>query len=192
MRMRLELTGTTPLLCHNVQLSDPDNPFAQEMKAINAKRNKTEDDRHAVERLEWYGGLYSADGLDGPALPTANIRRCLNEAAKVTRRGKQLERALLFTELHVPISYEGPRDIDKLFNSPEHHNRAAVRIGTSRVMRVRPCFPRWAVVAEAELLEDVMDPEELVAIAMRAGIAEGLGDNRRNGYGRFSAKVVAA
>lgn len=190
MRVSLELTGTTPLLCHNIQLSDPDNQFVQEMSIVHAKRKKTDEDRKAVEKLEWYGGLYLAAGFDGPVMPTANVRRCLNETAKITRQGKQVERALFFTDLHVPIAYDGPRDIDKLFNLPEHHNRASVRIGMSRIMRVRPCFPQWAIVATAELLEDVMDSEDLMRIVERAGLAEGLGDNRRNGYGRFTGKVV--
>lgn len=191
MRVTLELTGTSPLLCHNVQLSDPDNEFAQEMKAINSKRKKTEDDRRAVERLEWYGGLYTAIGFPGPVLPTANLRRCLNEAAKVTRQGKQVERSVMFVALYVPIAYDGPSGIDDLFERKEHHNRASVKIGTSRIMRVRPCFPTWAIVAEAELIEEVMDPDDLRRILSRAGIMEGLGDNRRNGYGRFAGEVRA-
>lgn len=191
MRVRIELTGTTTVLCHNIQLSDPDNPFVRQIAEITSKRNKTEDDRHAVERLEWYGGLYVADGIEGPVMPTTNVRRCLNEAAKISRQGKQVERALFFTDLYVPLTYDGPRDIDRLFDLPEYHNRASVRIGMSRVMRVRPCFPHWAVVAHAELLEDVMDPDDLLRIVERAGLAEGLGDNRRNGYGRFSGKVTS-
>lgn len=192
MRVRLELTGKTKLLCHNVQLSDPDNRFAQEMAQIHSKRKKTDDDRRAIERLEWYGGLYIADGMDGPVIPTANIRRCLTETAKITRQGKQVERSVFFTDLFVPLVYDGPRDIDALFKRPEHHDRASVRVGTSRIMRVRPCFPRWALVAEAELLEDVMDLDDLARIVDRAGLAEGLGDNRRNGYGRFTGVVEVA
>ena len=192
MRVSLELTGTSPLLCHNIQLSDPDNRYVQEMGTIHAKRKKTDEDRKAVEKLEWYGGLYLAPGIDGPAMPTANVRRCLNEAAKITRQGKQVERSLFFTDLHIPIAYDGPKGIDDLFDLSEHHNRASVRIGTSRIMRVRPCFPRWAIVATAELLDDVMDPEDLIRIVERAGLAEGLGDNRRNGYGRFTGRVVSA
>jgi hypothetical protein len=57
-------------------------------------------------------------------------------------------------------------------------------------MRVRPCFPRWALVADAILLESVMDVDDLRRVADLAGKAEGLGDNRINGYGRFSVKVV--
>lgn len=193
MRITLEMTGTTALLCHNVQLADPDNEFVREMKVLTAKKtNKTEDDRRAIERLEWYGGLYAVDGINGPVLPTANLRKCLNDAAKMTRQGKEVERSLLFLDLYVPIIYDGPRDVDELFARPEYHNRASVRVSTSRVMRVRPCFPHWAIVANAELLEDVMDPTDLGRILERAGLVEGLGDNRRNGYGRFVGKAVAA
>lgn len=190
MRITLELTGTTPLLCHSIQLADPDNPVVREIQAITGKRKKTEDDRRAIEKYEWYGGLYLDSEIDGPAMPTANIRRCLVQAGKISKQGLQVQRALAFGKLHVPLAYEGPRDVDQLFKLPQFHNRAAVGISGKRTMRVRPCFPAWTVIATAELLDDVMDLTDLQRVAERAGLAEGLGDNRANGYGRFEAKVV--
>lgn len=188
--VRLTFTGTTPLLVHNAQLADPDNPIVREIKALTGKRTKTEDDRRAIERLEWYGGLYTAADVDGPAQPTANLRRCLIAAGTITKQGKQVERAITFTSLAVPIGYDGPRDLDTLFASQSYASRLPVRVGNARTMRVRPSFSPWSLVADAYLLEDVMDFDSLVRIVERAGLAEGLGDNRKNGYGRFTGQAI--
>jgi hypothetical protein len=56
-------------------------------------------------------------------------------------------------------------------------------------MRVRPQFPNWVVVANAMLLEDVMDLDELQSVVHFTGVAEGLCDNRSNGFGRFEGKI---
>ena len=190
MNVRFELSGTSPLLCHNAQLADPDNKFVRQIAEITGKRKKTEEDRKEIARLEWFGGLYVQNG-SGPVIPTGNVRKCLIEAGKVTKQGKQVSRAIAFADLHVPIAYEGPRDIEQLSKRDEFYNRTSVGIGARRTMRTRPCFPQWAVVADAILLEDVMDLSDLELVCERAGLAEGLGDNRVNGYGRFEGRVTA-
>lgn len=188
MDIKLEIVGVTPMLCHNISLADPDNPIVQEIQTYTAKRKKTEDDRRAIERLEWFGGLYLVDGR--PVVPTGNIRKSFIQAGKISKQGTQVTRALNFSDLHVPIAYNGPTDLDELFADKAFSNRAAVGISGKRTMRVRPQFTEWALVANAFLLEDVMDLDDLRRVANRAGQAEGLGDNRVNGYGRFTVKVI--
>lgn len=188
MEIKLELTGTSPLLMHNISLADPDNPVVREIQTYTSKRKKTEDDRRAIERLEWFGGLYVEGGRI--VMPTGNIRKCFIQAGKISKQGTQVTRALQFADMVVPLVYDGPEDPKELFKLPEFHDRAAVGISGKRTMRVRPKFPRWALVAEAMLLESVMDLDDLRRVAELAGKAEGLGDNRVNGFGRFAVKVV--
>lgn len=189
MDIKLEITGTSPMLMHNISLADPDNPIVREIQTYTSKRKKTEDDRRAIERLEWFGGLYLDD--DGRiVMPTGNIRKSFIQAGKISKQGTQVTRALQFTDMTVPLVYEGPDDPKELFKLPEFHDRAAVGISGKRTMRVRPKFPRWALVANAILLESVMDASDLERVAELAGKAEGLGDNRVNGFGRFVVKVV--
>lgn len=189
-RYTLALTGRSPLLTHNPRLADPEDEVTREIATITAKRKKTDDDRRAIGRLEWYGGLYLDDGA--PSLPTANIRKCLIEAGKTKKLGKQMGRAVSFVDFMTPIVHDGPKDVDKLYARADFRLRATVvNNGRGRVVRVRPRFMTWAVTTDVELLEDLLNPTDLADIASLAGLIEGLGDNRVNGYGRFSAQVTA-
>lgn len=189
MRIRIELRGTSPLLCHNIALSDPEYNWTKEIKAITSKRKKTEDDLKAIAKYEWFGGLYEGKLIPGIVMPTQNIRKTIVEAAKIYKLGKQVTRSLSFTGMEVPIVYNGPKDLDKLYEDGQYTDRSSVKVGTSRVMRVRPKFPEWALIAEAYLMESVLDLDDLVRIVEIAGQAEGIGDNRVNGFGRFVGKV---
>lgn len=191
-RVRINLTGTSPLVCHNERLADPDDEFVKAIGVLNKKgKNKTEDDRREVERLEWFGGLYVAAGIDGPVMPAKNIRACIIRGAVQTKEGTTVKRALNLVDFNVPIIYEGPRDPKALWaKHPEFRYRAMVRV-TGRVPRMRPQFPAWAISCDAILLDNVMDLVALQRVVENAGLMEGLGDNRVNGYGRFVGEVIA-
>lgn len=163
MKITVELIGTSPLLQHNVQLADPDNKWVKEIATYTAKRKKTEDDRKAISRLEWYGGLYVEDGA--PVVPTRWLRKCFIQAGKISKLGTAIARGLAFADLNVPLVYEGPVDLDAMYADPEFVNVAAIGIsGTKKTMRTRPQFPKWAVVADAMLMEDVLDFDTFVSV----------------------------
>lgn len=194
MKITLELTGTSPLLMHNPRMVDPDFDINRQMKAITSKRKKTDEDLRQIEKLEWYGGLYAEPNGDGKLVivqPTSKVRKCLINAGKISKQGKMIERALSFSTLHVPLIYEGPRDIDAVFADKQHfHSRLSVNVGGKRVMRVRPQFMPWALTVTGLFVEDAgLNFDEFERIAELAGLVEGIGDNRVNGYGRFTVKV---
>lgn len=188
----IELTGRRPLVCHNGVLADPDNKVVQEIASITGKRTKTEEDRRAVEKLEWFGGLYYSTEFSGPAMPTRCLMKCFNRGGVLTRQGTQLLQAITFDELDVPIVYDGPRDLNELWLDSSYHMREMVKVGTNRIPRMRPMFPRWSIVATAFLLEDVMDFADFNTVINNAGRSVGLGDARILGYGRFTAEVREA
>jgi hypothetical protein len=187
MRVITKLTGTRPLLLHNVQLADPDNRWARQISQITKKRTKTEEDRKAIADLEWEGGLYIDNGVI--SMPAANVLRSFVECAKIGKQGKNLNRALTPTEIAVPLVYSGPQSLEELKRKPEFRDQAMVRVGTQRILRTRPIFRSWALLLEWELLTEVLDLSDFESIVIQAGRVEGLGDNRKNGYGRFSAEV---
>jgi hypothetical protein len=187
MDIRIDVSGVTPLLMHNPQMVDPDFTISRQIKEITDKRKKTEEDRREIERLEWYGGLYVDAGKI--VQPTSKLRKCIIEAARISRAGKQVERGLLFGELNTPLIYEGPRDIDQLWKAGVCVSKLPVGLSGRRVMRTRPMFLPWSMSVSGILLTEVMDIDDLVRSVELAGRAVGIGDNRINGYGRFSAEV---
>jgi hypothetical protein len=194
MRVDVQLRGTTPLLMHNVQLADPDNEWTKAIARINAKASDmTEDDRHEKARLQWFGGLYvGRNGNPGPVIPTANLRRCFRDAAAATKQGKTITRAVVPIELEAALLYDGPRDLQELFKLPHFVHTTMVGINRGRVQGTRPIFPHWEVRCRFELVTELLDFDKFVEIVRRAGITEGLGDNRVNGFGRFESKVLKA
>jgi hypothetical protein len=188
-RICVTLTGSSPLLCHNIRLADPDDPIVKQIAELTGKRTKTEEDRRAIGRLEWFGGLYTAPGIEGPAMPTANIRKCFIRGGTIHRLGTQIGRALFFVDAFVAIQYPGPRDLDELFPREEFTLRTLVGVSQARTLRTRPRFQEWRIQAPAELVEDALDFDDLIRAVESAGVVEGLGDFRIGGYGRFTAKV---
>lgn len=190
MKIRVTLTGTSPLLMHNPRMVDKEFEINIRIGELTSKRKKTLSDLKQIETLEWYGGMYEQDGV--VVQPTSKVRKCLVNAAKIHKLGKAIERAVSFSDLNVPLIYEGPRDIKALFEDKRYHSRLSVGVGNKRVMRVRPKFFPWALEVNGIFIEDAgLNFEELERIAELAGVAEGIGDNRVNGYGRFTAKVHA-
>jgi hypothetical protein len=191
MRILIEMVGKSALVQHNVQLSDPGNPFTRAIAAITSKGSKqTDDERREVARLEFCGGLYI--GQEGPFIGAAAIGRCIANAAKVQKLGKNVERALIPTVVEVPLDYKGPREPSALWADEKFHFAVPVRVGRGLILRMRPRFPEWRLVSEWELVETILDFRHFIAIAEQAGLIEGLGDARRLGFGRFTAKVSEA
>lgn len=191
MDLKLNITGTDPLLMHNARLSDEFDPIVRLMKEITSKRtNKTDDDRWELRRLEFHGGLYLDKNL-GPYIPGQNIERALRDAAVVTRQGKNIQRGVVVLTSRARLEYDGPRDADDLWEDKNYVSSASIKVGTSRVIRTRPMFQEWAVSVDLSLDTEIMDRETLEGIVHRAGKSVGLGDWRPR-YGKFSAELTEA
>lgn len=191
--LTLRLNGTQPLIMHNVQLADPQNFFTREIAKLTAKRTrKTEEDTHEIDRLSFIGSLYYSEEI-GPYLPAENIFRSLQEAASLTRSGKKIERGVLFKTVQAPLEYPGPRDPVELWGDGRTQwvDRRIVAVQRQRIVRVRPIFREWSAEVGVILNNEVLDVDEFIDIAEKAGKLIGIGDYRRF-FGRFNTKAVAA
>lgn len=126
------LKGETPLMLHNIRLADPLDPFAVQMKEITSKKKKTEADHAAIARIEWEGGMYF-DPKAGPFLPTWNVIRSLRDGAALTKRGKDIMRAVMIADPVAPILYDGPRTLDAMWAAGFRDRRAVSEIGRAHV-----------------------------------------------------------
>jgi hypothetical protein len=190
--MRIEMVGTAPLLMHNIRLADDQDPYVKEIKKLTAKKTKkTDDDKMEIDRLSFAGGLYFDPDL-GPYMPAENIFRCLMEAGSLTRSGKKIERGVIFEGTRARLEYEGPRDIETLWNDNGDSpfvDRRMVAVQRQRIPRVRPIFPNWALAMGVDIDPQVIDRDEFEDIVAKAGRLIGLGDYRRF-YGKFDGKVT--
>lgn len=191
--MHIELTGTQPLLMHNIRLADDQDPYTKAIKELTAKKTrKTEDDKLEIDRLSFAGGLY-LDEQEGPYLPAENVFRCLMEAGALTRSGKKIERGVVFLASRAVLEYHGPRDVDSLWGDngqSRYVDRRMVAVQRQRIPRVRPIFPEWAATLPVEIDTQVIDLDEFESIVSKAGRMIGVGDYRRF-YGKFDGKVIA-
>lgn len=192
MKVRLSLTGTAPLIVHNIRLANPLDPITREVKVISGKRKKTDDDLMQLARLEFEGGLYMSDVI-GPYIPGANVEKCIVEGGRITKQGKQIERGLFVIDNEIPLVYRGPRDVEGMWADEDFRLVQTVRVPPrtgSRVQRCRPIFRQWALDAEAEVDPGLLNLDTLASIATDAGSMCGLGDYRPR-YGRFAVEVTA-
>jgi hypothetical protein len=135
------------------------------------------------------GGIYH-DAEVGVYIPSWNVVKCVNRGAVLTREGTNVLRALSVVSDRVPLIYDGPRELTKLYERQDFRFRKEVGIGQKKVMRVRPIFRKWSIELDAELVEEAMNPGDLLRVATTAGRSEGLGDARKLGFGRFAVEMA--
>lgn len=190
--VRMRLTGTTPLLMHNIQLANPLNEWARAMKALNNNKKNLDLEVYAEEmrRLEFLGGIYW-DREAGLHMPGRCMFRSLMEGATATKNGKALGEAVVEYKQICPVQpwaekYEAPEEA----LADGHVDMATVKIGTSKVMRTRPLFTEWYLDFWLTLRTEKVSADTLMLAAEEAGRFKGIGDGRLKGYGmgRFSVE----
>jgi len=181
-------TGISPLLMHSDRFANPLDPATKAHKELTSKRKKTDADHEDIAKSEWMGSLYFEESI-GIYIPGQNIDAALIEAAKMRRLGKHIKRAAMVLEDMVQLKYDGARDPHELFNDPRFVDVRGVKVSMAKLMRCRPRFNKWSIEFSVMLDEELMNPDELKAIAADAGRMVGLCDYRPR-FGKFSVEVV--
>jgi len=184
-QLRVRLTGERPLLMHSSRLADPLEPIKADLDRLTKKRDKTLADHEQIARVEWHGGLWLADSK--PCIPSEAIESAFIAAAKTRRKGKHAKAGLACIGSPL-LQYDGPSDLTSLWNDKAFRLRFAVNVNDAKVMRTRPRFPDWHVIADIEFLPSLLNPNEVIEIFEIAGMREGLGDWRPK-FGKFSVKL---
>lgn len=177
------------MLQHNGRLANPLDPWTQQLKALTSKRKKTDEDLMSIMAIEARGACWETEtGEIG--IPTAAVWRSIYDAATAYKFGANVKRALGFEDMTVPLLFEGkPQSCDTFLNEPGHIDYRPVVVNRARTMRARPRVFGWQSTHTFELLEDVIDPRELVPVLERAGRLVGVGDWRPT-YGKYAVEVL--
>lgn len=201
LQQQYHITGLSPLLLHSGQAIDPLNQYAREMKRINKKRAKTDEDQLTISMVEWFMSIYHngtedkvQDGcieVDPAArviLPANSIEAMLVAGAKKMKLGPTAKAGLIVEDDAI-LEYDGPKNINELYARGKHVHRVAVRVTTSRVMRTRPIFRDWASTICVTYDQSVVDEPQIFEMLKAAGQQVGIGDWRPR-FGRFEVSRV--
>lgn len=184
--LRVKLTSRMPMLVHNERLANPMSEYTKALKKITSKKKKTDDDMVAISFAEFEGGLYHDDEV-GPYVPAHWLLAMIKEAAKLSRRGRDVARAIFLTETKLPLKYSGPRDVQGLWNAKFYDQRMVGNQGR-RILRTRPKFNQWSVEFDLCIDETVFNASDVADILRVGGQMCGLGDYRPT-FGRFDTEV---
>lgn len=184
--IRLRITGTKRLVMHCGRLADPLDPITKDLARLTKKKKKTEADHEEIGRVEWNGGLWLDGGL--PCIPAEALMATFVAAAKTRRRGDEAKVGLI-VEHHAPLVYDGPTDMDELWEDRAFRLRVGVKVRGARTMRTRPCFHDWSTEFTAHYFPSLFDREEVRELYVVAGFMKGLGDWRPVN-GNFSVEVI--
>ena len=185
--LKCKIVGVSPLLMHNGRLANQADSYAKAMKEISSKRKKTDADYEEMARLEWFGGLYLADGK--PCIPGYVFEGCLigkGGAARKERMGKEAAAALWVME-DFSLQYEGPKDPYELWEDEAFRLQALVIVNSSRVMRTRPMFKDWSADVEVDFNPELLNEDQVRRWVEVAGEQVGLMDWRPK-FGRFTVE----
>lgn len=185
--IRFRIIGTKRLLMHCGRLADPLDPITQDLARLTSKRPKTIADHKMISKVEWFGSLWLHDGA--PCLPAEALLACAIGGAKVLKRGPQAAAGLAI-EQDAVLVYDGPTDVDELWENGDFLFRCGVKVGANaKTMRTRPCFKDWSAEFTASYLPSVIDREHVIQALAQAGVRRGLGDWRPQN-GTFEVKQI--
>ena len=183
-KKEMTIEGRSPLMVHAERLANPLDPLKKEIAEYTKKRTKTDDDWATIFRLEWEGGLYH-DG-ERPIIPGFVMKACIRSSAKLSKRGRHIQRGVQISPIGIPIEYSGPIDIKEMWDSENFRDiRSVVVPQKGRVMRCRPIFNEWRLTFTVIVNETIINMKEVLDILELAGGIEGLCENRMNEFGRF-------
>jgi hypothetical protein len=194
---KITVEGLNPLICSNVQSSDPLKTESTFRAIFHTKRNKTLKDHQALQALDWIQSGYwdkqgqididedentvEFKGFSDPILPGANFLRCLRQgAATGWKKGMDIKRGVVVTNNSL-IDFKGSKKAVDLFKGNKYINRAFTKRG---VWVSRLCFPDWKVTFNLLVNDEIVKKSDLKKYLSMAAVAEGLGTWRPR-YGRF-------
>lgn len=190
--IKIKLTGTSPILLACDRLSDPLDKATIEHKKLTGVKKKTEDVHMAIAKSQYVNGLYYSQE-NGVHMPSVNVKKALEEGAKLSRNGDKVRKAVMILEDEIPLEYGKKLTPEQLWNDGCFLDKRSVVVSRARVMCYRPKFQKWSLSFDVAYDEGVIHKDDILDYFNQAGAYIGLGGFRpaKNGvFGRFQAEVL--
>lgn len=183
MRIEIEVTGTTPLICNRFHDEAAEKATSGRTSVMSAADKGTP--RQQAEKK-----LYV--GLNGAlVIPQPNLLRAIVDGGAFHKAGRSKITTQRSSLVYSCLDIEGA-EIPLVHKEPWRVDTRAVRIPATggRILAHRPMFDDWALRFTAVLDTDVISAGLLRAIVDDAGRKVGLGDFRPGTKGPFGKFVV--
>ena len=189
MKLVVNMTGTTPLVMHNPRLVDPLYEITKAIKELTSQKPRTDEIDAQIAELEFKGGLYINE--QGPYVEAQAIRKTWIMGARLSKKGKAVERGVTMLDIEYPLIFTGPRDAEELWKNKDFVWRAQTVIpgGKGRVMRTRPQFAQWALDVAMDLDLEMLNRRDFERVISDSGLYIGLLEARSIGRGKFTTKI---
>ena len=207
-KARLEITGLTPLVINNIEMADSEGyEYARLAKEITSKpaKSRTPEMSEQLHALEWRGSFYESDSI---VFPGRNFIRAITDAARGFKQGASIDRgAVAVTEVEIPVLHDGPAlsydkatglsygtvDYKAMYQNKRYRFRSVVNKNPASgkkamVPTMRPILPVWAMSVTVVVFTEILGWDKFVQIIEAAG-AQGIGNGRKLGFGKFDVVV---
>lgn len=114
----------------------------------------------------------------------------LVKAASLERRGPKAKAGLVIRE-NLLLEYDGPKEVEALWQDGGFVLRSGVRIGPVRIMRTRPKFTDWQADLVVDYLPHLLNGADVTSFLDAAGEQIGIGDWRPR-FGRFVVRPITS
>ncbi|HIK66748.1 MAG TPA: hypothetical protein EYF95_02120 [Flavobacteriales bacterium] len=192
---KIKLVGESPILLACDRLADPLDPATIEHKKLTAIRGKakTAEIQLALYKSTYLNAIYYDDKV-GVHIPSINIKKCLEEGAKLTRNGDKVRKGVMIFDEKIALNY-GKKKLnpEQLWADPQYRYVKSVVVSKSKIMAYRPKFTDWSLEVDITFDEDIIQADWMVEYLNAAGRYVGLGGFRpaNSGmFGRFIASIA--
>ena len=173
-KIKVSITGVTPLIIHNGRTANPLDPYAKKLKSLTSKRNKTDEDHEAILMTQWEAALYFSESI-GLYMPSENLFAAFSKAARKHKLGTKVGGICFDHPIGYPIITEHHSSLDELKAEKRNKFFKTVTIQKSKTLSCRPIFYNWKIDFEFEFERDVIDVSEIMTILQTLNGRVGLG-----------------
>lgn len=177
------------------------NPYAVESRKLNSslKKARKKEDESVMLELEkqqlwndWCASAYWSDEQKRFFLPDTVLLACIRTGAAATKKGKDIDRAVLISETEALIETKPVKSLEAAFNDPSFRLEGPCKIPPKTgalIWKCRCMIPTgWKMLFHVEFDEDVFPGKSIEKVLEAAG-SNGVGGWRPK-FGRFLVKIV--